>query len=397
MATRIYSHAHGNGAHMHSNGLAQTMNPGLGKDSMGLQTHMLEGMAKDLHAQLLSTLASGLQRSPHYYGSYNNRTLHHEAHCSCHVGHFSNNQIIGNLLHVIVNLALFPHAGVDKETQVSTMHYGRDQISQTTPQVSEVNLQCGTSLGSMWHRGVQTGSGVSAHKSSQTIDGSPLVDEITQTDGAWREYATKGVRIGGGYHLFSCPADPERSPSPSPGVTRTHGTSVQRGRVQWNGQDHRQSRAASAPHITFDETTMLGIHEETQAALGDPAYVAEIIDQTLDSGLRPPTALPMDSDKQPLYNRFVHGKPTDVTSASRYNIGAYSPYSQEKLTRRDIAEAVQSGEFQLYRVLNTDQQHSSVHGQVPVCGQRIDPSRLRQGNWRRQRPQSVPSRRMRTQ
>lgn len=155
--------------------------------------------AQQLQGRLLQALEDGLREAAmHSNGGFTIAKAEAALPYSTHVGFYSNAQVIGNLLHLVVQLALFwkgPSAeaivqcgppGVtglaDQETQTQE---DRDDPSET-PQ--EVGVQCVAEKAMSW---------------TQTGDLSMVATErAMQTDGAWVEYATKGVRVGGGYHVF---------------------------------------------------------------------------------------------------------------------------------------------------------------------------------------------------
>lgn len=83
--------------------------------------------------------------------------------CSCHVGFHSNKQIIGNLLHLVVQLALFP-----------------------TPNCAEQSVQAGTPQHLLPVRG------------TQTLEPPPKAEHAAQTD------ISRHKRVGGGYEVWSC-------------------------------------------------------------------------------------------------------------------------------------------------------------------------------------------------
>jgi len=244
------------------------------------------------------------------------------------------------------------------------------------------------------------------------------VDNIAQTEGEWLQYATRGVRIGGGYHLFSVPADRSTSQSPRNADTtqlrqRAATPERQTRSVQSPAKVPSQFKAGGNPHSATEEATLLDVHsygnqfsfdytvdndaatyascarmqENLQAASHpDEQLVTSNVDEWLDykmaKGAHLETVLPLDRQNNNLYDHYAHGVPSQGTSPVRFSVGAYSPPNPEhtSLNRREIAEAVRNGSFdnlQLYRVLKSDFEHSTPTPQPR--GNDVPP--LRQGNW----------------
>jgi len=111
-----------------------------------------------------------------------------------HDGYYSNHQVISNLLHLVVQLALFGNCGEisDKEVQCDSSLQSDlvEQSTQTTKQevMSDIAVQATAKESESW---TQTGSSRACEE-----------ERGAQTEGAWVNSATKGLRVGGGYHVY---------------------------------------------------------------------------------------------------------------------------------------------------------------------------------------------------
>eukprot|EP00931_Biecheleriopsis_adriatica_P101439 TRINITY_DN76577_c0_g1_i1.p1 TRINITY_DN76577_c0_g1~~TRINITY_DN76577_c0_g1_i1.p1 ORF type:complete len:541 (-),score=87.43 TRINITY_DN76577_c0_g1_i1:320-1942(-) len=174
-------------------------------------------VSRDLQVSLLSALEVGVQKAAERFAkaadlvceAKHQAITEHEAYhlmnadawsCSCHVGFYSNHQVIANLLHLIVQLSLFPRCGT------------RDS-----------ELQVGSRSARIAEHGVSTQDGMAG-----------VADVCVQTSwtqrnaGRPRECLHDGgshaVRIGGGYHIvYDQDGDTSgRSASPNRGDVDQH-------------------------------------------------------------------------------------------------------------------------------------------------------------------------------
>lgn len=168
-----------------------------------------EGVVLELHATLARALEFGMQQAALQLGlpAYTKLLLASSciSHCSCHFGYHSNEQTIGHLLHLIVQLALFPRPESEDVA-----------LQANVVESSEVSLQCNleplrvdslTQTEGEWLEVVEP-----PHVSAPVKKVVPAIP--APVNGEWQEMATKGVRIGGGYHLLSEPPTCHRSQSP---------------------------------------------------------------------------------------------------------------------------------------------------------------------------------------
>lgn len=363
-----------------------------------------EGAARELHSTLARGLELGAQQVAKQLGLFVCSELSlsmYSSKCHCHIGYYSNAQMIGTLLHLAVQLALFPNAPVaEASTQVGAVEaseagWTREAKMQVGVETSEAEQQC-----------------PSPRKPVQPPDCVPdITDDITELRGEWQEFANAGVRIGGGYHLFRQPGhrsqSPGRRPHDSNAAQRavslgavTPGSSS-RGRGQRghsipataSAEEHVKAAQAYAAEITDARTR--GPFQTTSIIVTDASswrQEQEVIDigVALDHDL---PGLPLDADTvggdrdgtSPVrYDHFVHGAPNQGTPQNRYSVGQYSNSQHRSLTRHEIKEALKKGcmdSVQLYRVLKPQ-------GDMPLAPSPIEHEPFQQGRWRRKSRES---------
>lgn len=159
----------------------------------GLHSSSVEAqVSRDLHSSLLIALEAGVQKAFHHFAedAQHGRMRHvaeGAAHkfaasaswdCSCHIGFYTNSQVIANLMHLIVQLALFPRAQTsDAELQVNSRSaHVADQFVEASLETAEAGIQVEP------RQNVNTQRVASpSHSPSRSV----------------------GVRIGGGYHIVA--------------------------------------------------------------------------------------------------------------------------------------------------------------------------------------------------
>jgi len=127
-----------------------------------------ETAVKELHSILSNAVECGLKQAMAHVGPCNHDepfpfAASTTSQCSCHVGYFSNADIIGNLLHLIANLALFPSCCQNDppKPKVVTAEVGV-QVHKVTPRVQsrdaevEVKVQTADAQAQAAHAEAQT-------------------------------------------------------------------------------------------------------------------------------------------------------------------------------------------------------------------------------------------------
>lgn len=243
----------------------------------------------------------------------------HKVNCSCHVGFYSNEQTIGNLLHLIVQLALFSSTNTAKNhAATNPPSYDEKQelgwIAEAREGPEAATAPCYRPLGFAEVADAEAQASVPKHPPKKKPD-RPNADH---SPGRY------GVRIGGGYHIVQTQNTDEddeetyeRARSESP---------VADERLKEYSQDYNMHRA-----------TPRTVHRE---------------------------------------HPYAHGAPSDATPASRFVIGAYSNVMEMAHHDRGPKRSGSPGRISgggnpvnLYRVLRPAQGHEHDHAtDVPYHG-----------------------------
>jgi len=293
------------------------------------------------------------------------------AKCTCHVGYYSNTQVIANLMHLIVQLSLFSTPPVqDQGVQSGNMLGVKTAGSQAQPDVK--------------HRSCETETSVAEDQGTQTA-AVQAIDQCTQAGRAPKPLlpdpvpqATMGVRIGGGYHVVQSPV---RATSISLTSYQEHiaehvansghtsyrrSASAPHGRMQ---QDSPHSRTPATPLAPVADQLAQGLHVsdlhgpsrtlETHRKLDfSEKETYRLISPIRDRLDNAEASNISRSGSDPLYTHYVHGMPSQATTAGRFNMGAYSP--KGTLSGKEVSQAIRSGaadklQMNLYRVLSSEQ------------------------------------------
>eukprot|EP00930_Biecheleria_cincta_P029646 TRINITY_DN20595_c0_g1_i1.p1 TRINITY_DN20595_c0_g1~~TRINITY_DN20595_c0_g1_i1.p1 ORF type:complete len:326 (-),score=50.42 TRINITY_DN20595_c0_g1_i1:215-1159(-) len=251
--------------------------------------------AEELHASLARILGGeqllaawdGQSKRPESIGK-----------CSCHIGHYSQPQLIANLLHIVVQLALFPNAAGKPQTEQACQTH--EEMSTQT--CSDSSCQAvAESVDGICQTIHETSIQTATETACQTVQ-----EQATQAQFPEKRefYLTQAVRVGGGFHVVrsmrasatkskhqnSCGVStpPRQVMSPELGTASTDcGTSP------WSGGDAVKHRPSSTTDDYDDE---------------DPT------DQELLSSA---CADIKNTDS------YAHGRPGTNVQLERFKVGAY--------------------------------------------------------------------------
>lgn len=178
--------------------------------------------ASALQERLGHALVDGLKEVQCMAGRSPLRSKVEIMHPSLHEGAFLCDQVIANLLHLVVKLALFQttsserpvtnELGVQCGPAVSAVFVDADvQASMGQP---SADIPCEIAMVADPETRACVDSGRCRETKTQTAQFKDQCDsQAVQTDGVWMQCATAGVRIGGGFHVFRTIDQTETAPS----------------------------------------------------------------------------------------------------------------------------------------------------------------------------------------
>lgn len=275
---------------------------------------------------------------------------------TCRIGHYTQSQIIANLLHLAVQLALFQDAA-GKPTTDQACQTTLDQSVQTTedvgcqasPPTASQSLQtvneqecqtvneqeCQTTIHQECQAGiagkllVDVDGEVNLLKRQRTKKAKEPAEEVETRE---VEYSTQAVRVGGGFHVVR----QLRRPAPSSSLPLT------------SQQPRLPSRLAQVdPDVMLEDKS--STDEQHPPVSINPAEVR--VDHNTSTDVTddgPRRLIPLKRDS------FAHGQPSRDTQLERYKVGSYKTGHN---TRRTPEEE------RLYRVMRDPPQR----GAGPTC------------------------------
>eukprot|EP00931_Biecheleriopsis_adriatica_P119788 TRINITY_DN94982_c0_g1_i1.p1 TRINITY_DN94982_c0_g1~~TRINITY_DN94982_c0_g1_i1.p1 ORF type:complete len:344 (-),score=48.39 TRINITY_DN94982_c0_g1_i1:68-1099(-) len=223
--------------------------------------------------------------------------------CTCHIGHYTQSQIIANLLHLAVQLAMFP-AAAGRPTTEQACQTTPDQSIQTTEDVG-CQASCQTA-----EEAVQTSKEQACQTSEeQECQTEPVPGKI--------EYSTQAVRVGGGFHIVrqmrrsaptpGCPSQPQHLPS-------------------------RPAQADPGDKSSVDQQAPVSTNQaEVKVDHDTQACNTDVTDEELQRLV------------QPGRDSYAHGQPACDTQLDRYKVGSYKTGHSARPTTPE--------EERLYRVM----------------------------------------------